>query len=522
MNRTNAIIIGVLSVIALAYAGISFVCTYIETMASGSFALCLFNPIESYQDTFVLTYVDLMTILPDSITDLILKVVNFYGDLIKPYLGDYTYVSLSAIGFAISAIGIVMPPTRDLKGAEDDPREYLFTHRPRAFVRCLLIPLNVLVTAWRFHKIPIILPLLILPLMIPYVLMMDVFYLVGFVLFKLIISLRMKMAINVDKAVYENQVGSAVCPYCKRSFYRPKIKCKCGLIVDYPAPGIYGISYNTCNNGHDLPAENISGARGKLQAICPYCNERIVTHEAKPLTISMVGTSNSGKTSYILGFVEKLTETLKPKAIVVETVSDEISQANQASKASVTPTSPGNVPSSCLFVRGKDFHEKEILFNDISGIEFEPDSNRVIFQEYYRYTDGVLFTIDPQAMIAYHNSQSLTKGSKTTPTTVFETFYNLFTTVNNLGPASRIDVPLAIVVTKSDIPMVSAALDKAGSPEMFIEKYGDGELLKVAKSIFTNVKIFSISSNGKTDKILEPMEWILSIRDKDFEKLFQK
>ena len=510
MNRTNTVLMGAVVGVAVAYVFSVFIFTFIDLISiNGAERSIMF-------DTF-----DLIegSIIPESLRDAYWSLIGFYTDNISD---ESTFVGVMfLIGFVWVLIGIASEPTRNMSGERSNPKEYLFTSRPRSFIKCMMIPWNSLVWLWGMKKVPVILPIVFMPFILPFAILMDILMIPLFLLLKGIMDLRIRMASKKEKKIYDKITQYAVCPKCKRNFYQPNIKCKCGLIVQYPVPDVHGVSYHTCNKGHKLPCRSSDGGRSKLQAICPFCKRDIKTRDAKPLVISMVGAVGAGKTTMMLSAVESISVVAKGKGIVTEIASEGISPEAQALKGSVISTVSGELDSEYFFIRSRDLSEKEVLINDISGREFEPDGDKILFEEYYKYNDGIIFVIDPVDVVAVHNSQSPTKGSKTTPVVTLESFYHMYTEVNGYGPNVKSTVPFAVVLTKMDSPRVRAAVNSEETPEEFLNEYGQEAFVKIVKSAFANVKFFTVSSLGEDANAMEPFKWILTENDVDLKsKLF--
>ena len=501
MNRTNQALMGTLIGIALLYVVFSLIFTILNIF-DGEFMIRVIP----FDDGF----------LPDSLHDA-------YWNLIGLYTGSGGSVgaitaALFGVGFALIAAGFVSKPTWDLKGGSDDPKEYLFTHRPKGLLLCLMIPWNIFFVAWRLKKVPIIVPIIFIPFMIPFALMADMILIVLFIIMWVVMNTMIKMAASKDREIYDKETQYAVCPKCKRNFYQPKVKCMCGLVLSFPVPNEYGIKHHTCNRGHNIPCTNENGARGKLKAVCPHCGGDVFTHDAKPIVLSLVGSVGSGKTTMMLSAVESISALAKEKGIVCEIVSDGISADAMRKKSNTLPTRPGELDSEYFFLRSRDLPEKEIIINDISGVEFMPDRDKVLFEEYYRYNDGIIFVIDPLEVLALHRSQSPTKGSKNTPIATLESFYHMYTEINGYGPAVKSTVPFAVVLTKMDDARVKSAVNAEASPVEFLVKHSHKMFIDITESAFNTVRYFKVSSLGENSNAMEPFMWILAENDKNLKE----
>ena len=500
MNRTNRALMGPIVGIALVYVVLSLISTIISINN------------EEYVIKLIPFYDGL--VMPDAYWSLIGLYTGIGGEGAKGLIT----MALLAVGFLLVAAGCVSKSTFDLKGSEDDPQEYMFTHRPRGFLMCLMIPWNILITTWKLKKIPVIIPIIFLPFIFPFALMMDIVLAVLFVIMWALMTVRIKMAAGKDRETYDRETQYAVCPKCKRNFYQPKVKCSCGLVLSFPVPNEHGVKYHTCNKGHKIPCTDADGARAKLTAVCPHCDAEMLTHDAKPIVLSMVGSVGSGKTTMMLSAIESITSLAKERGIVSEIISSGISVNAQRGRSNVLPTRTGELDSEYFFLRSRDLQEKEIVINDISGVEFQPDRDKVLFEEYYRYNDGIIFAIDPLEVLALHHSQSPTKGSKNTPVAALESFYHMYTEINGYGPAVKSTVPFAIVLTKMDDPRVRSLVNAEASPMEFLNKYSHKMVIDITKSAFKNVRYFTVASFGDNNNAMEPFLWILGENDPDLKK----
>jgi len=516
MLKVNKILLGVAVAIAAIYAGISLFQSIVSAYDVGKYCFYVFNPLELINGTgFMDSYYDISELFKDR-WEQILTIPDFYFELLDDYIDrNYSVIMFMAIGFVLVLIGMVTGPSVEFKGKGEDTQQYLFTSRPNPFVRCIAMPWNIFASAWRKKKAPVIIPILFIPFILPNAILCDIVLIVVFVIEKAAMSVKTRSAYKADKKQYDKNVGFCICPKCKRKYYQPKVKCKCGVVMDYPVPGVHGISSQICAKGHVMPCTNEGGARGKLNTVCPYCGETIQTHEAKPIVMSMIGAAGAGKTTLMVSAVESMVAVTKNQAIVTDIATHGISADIQRIKDIIPPTVKGELESECMFIRSREILEKELIFNDISGSEFEPSDDRMIFQEYYKYSDGLIFVIDPMSVMAMYNSSSPIKSTKSTSISTFESFYNIYAMITGVGPAVKLDVPFAVVLSKMDNGRVSSAVNAEGSPENFLSKYGQDDFVKVVGSTFENVRYFAVSSLGKEPNSMEPFKWIIDQCDED-------
>ena len=364
------------------------------------------------------------------------------------------------------------------------------------------MPFGLIPAAWQKAKPLVIIPIVLLPLYLPWAIMMLIFLIIPFLIVKGVVSMKISSAAKKEQAEYDKNTGHGICPHCKRDFDRPVVKCRCGLILDYPQPNIYGYKYHTCNKGHEIPC--VSGKRSGLTTICPHCNMVIETREALPITISFVGAVGSGKTSLMLSAVEAIQQRSRAVDITMESTSSGLSKDALAGKEYAPHTVPGELESQVIFLKSLKMQDREIVFNDISGAEFEPNLDKVMFEEYYNYTNGLIFTFDPM---------SFGRGvKKSTPQEVFDSFHYMFTTIRRMSPSSVSNIPLAIVATRADISKPKLSDDDV---RQFLIDNGEENFVKIAESLFSEVKYFSTSSHGsESESSMRPVWWIVGHVDK--------
>ncbi len=490
MNRT---IVGVVFGIALIYGALCLMLTIQHAWDTGTVDLFLFLPHGEDLGVSLGEYIGPLTSAYDG---LLTRIAEIAGE----ESADILKILLVVVGFVLAVAGMFTRPSLDCDGT-DNPAQYLWTHRPNAFARCLAAPWGMLTGAWSRSKPLVIVPVVLLPLYAVWSLMLTVFLIVPFLIMRGAIGARISSAAKREGRDYEKSTQFAVCPKCKRNFERPKVVCKCGLVLEYPVPNEYGYKSHYCNKGHEIPC--VSGKRSGLRTVCPYCNSDIETREALPVSIAMVGAVGSGKTTLMLAAVGEISKAARTRDVSVEAVTPGVSRQAVMAKDVVAKTAPGELDSECLFLRSRTMADKELLINDISGQEFEPREGKTLFQEYYTYTDGIVFTFDPVALSRQR------KGA--TPMEVFESFHYMFTQINGASPSKVFSMPFAVVATKNDV--MSPGLKDAEVRDFLIENGQEG-FVKVLESIFSDVRYFAASSVGDDCvSAAKPFWWIVGTTD---------
>ncbi len=518
MNRINKQISGVLFGIGIAYITVCMlVSSYYQYMhPETGFAFFILFPTEALFTSEVFKPENLF-ISMDFLSDLVNQVMSVLKKEVElePSIWAIVAISFTALGWILTVAGCFTNESKNVTSNNDEPKEKLFTHRSNAIVRTLATPVNILVSAWNSNKLLLILFIPFIPAMIPFIVLFDLAIIVPFILLRLIFALKIKSAASKEKKYYEKEVEYAICHKCKRNLTYPDMVCKCGQVMRYPVPNEYGTKYHTCNKGHDFPCVYNKGERGKLNMVCRFCNEPLNTHEARPLVVSSVGAVDSGKTTLMLGSIRNLIELGSSKNFVIESGSKGVSEEVLKSKTSVR-TPIGERDSDCVFIQSPDFHEKQIVFNDISGKEYEAYENKNLFEEYFSYTDGFIFSIDG----------SILKSDVKKSLNAFSTFLGMLHNITGSSPASISKTPLAIVVTKADSNPIKGEIQLSetvlGDSEIraYLLKNGHDEFIKLAESQFMEIRYFATSIVGGTNKGSDmPIRWILSAADKDLIRL---
>ena len=502
MNGMNKTISSVVSAIALVYAGLCFFLTLQNyVVGDHSIHIFIFAPmgLDNLGIDLTKALIDSLSMekgLYETVLDTLLGYVPGLGGV-----AFYIKMVMILFGFILAAFGFMSKSINDCSG-DTNPAQYLWTHRPRALLKCVLQPWGLIIGAWNKSKPLVILPILPIFMYLPWSIMISIYLIIPFLVSKMVISSKINTYAKKEEKEYKKNTEYGVCPHCKMAFDRPIVKCRCGLLLDYPVPNIYGYKYHTCNKGHDISCE--SGKRGNLTTLCPHCRKQIQTREALPITISFIGGTGTGKTSLMLAAVETITHNARIVDITVDSPSAGLSKDAIAAKDYAPRTVPGEQDSQVIFLRSLGLQDREIIFNDISGVEFQPSVNKVIFEEYYNYTNGFIFTFDPMSFNR--------EVKREMPHDVFDCFHYIYTTIRNIGPGTVTDVPFAVVATKSDL--VSPKLGDDDVRQFLIDN-GEENFVRVVESLFTEVKYFSVCSHGSScASAMKPVWWIVGHVDK--------
>ncbi len=492
MKGMNKAIVGVVLGIALVYGVLCMMLSAQHVLDAGEVSLFLFLPRGDEMGIDLAEHIGPLTDLYASFIDEIVGYVTDDADMAK-----YMSLVLVIAGFVLSAAGFAAKPTLDCTGDDSNPVQYLWTHRPKAFAKCLSAPWGLITGAWAKHKALVIVPIVLLPLYAVWAVMLTIFLIVPFLLAKGIIGAKISSAAKKEAREYDSTIRYAACPRCKRNFARPKVKCRCGLDIEYPVPSVHGYRMQYCNNGHEVPCT--PGARANLRTFCPYCGSEIDTREAPSISIAMVGAVGAGKTTLMLSSVDSITKAARTRDVTVEAVTPGISKAAVSAKSVAPKTPSGELDAESMFVRSGKISDRQVMFYDISGHEFEPREGKSLFEEYYNYVGGILFVYDPL---------SFGRQRAQPPQEVFESFEYMFSTIKGVGPSMSCTVPFAVVATRKETTGLS---DK--DVRSNLESNGQGGMVKIIESMFTTVRYFSVESLGDDPTVAKPVWWIVSQSD---------
>ena len=158
MNGMNKAIVGVVFGIALIYSALSLMLTAQNLIETGTVSMFLLLPHGGELGLDLGEYIGMVTGLYDDLLSTISGYITTDADTAK-----VVELALVFVGFVLAAAGMATPPTLDCQG-RDNPAQYLWTHRPRSFARCLGAPWGLITGAWAKHKVLVIVPIILPPL----------------------------------------------------------------------------------------------------------------------------------------------------------------------------------------------------------------------------------------------------------------------------------------------------------------------------------------------------------------------
>ena len=396
-------------------------------------------------------------------------------------------------------------------------------------------------------------------------LVFTVFLLTFFVL----IYLGFSLVWLVDRGyLYKNKIFTA-CHECKEKSLIPTYICSsCKAKHTNLTPGAYGILKRRCKCGEKLPATCFNG-RSKLKAVCAHCESVLYDRECRPICIPIVGGRSVGKTAFITAFSHDFIETVAPvkgweiksynsakDAIYAEIKQDYSVGGTRMTDRPQDVTKTSSVSFS-FFVHSRKFKPDRLVHvYDIAGEVFT-DSDENEIQKQYEYCQGIVLIVDPFSIdsIRYKYEKDLSPEDlagigKADIGGIIDTFINKLRVVTGLSDRKMMQVPLAVVISKSD----SASLDEEFSKEKvdalissmanqnvlyqdaldcvcrnFFVQNGMESFLNIVDMKFKNNRFFACSAIGhKRDAgeyapkgVLEPMEWLFQQADNKMKRHWQ-
>jgi len=346
------------------------------------------------------------------------------------------------------------------------------------------------------------------------------------------------------------------CPNCHRSMPIPLHLCPvCRREHTRLMPNHYGILNHYCGCDARLPTLDALG-RKELSRYCPYCRTPLHRGIGKGsnVHIPLVGGPSVGKTNYMIMSIQELRQALRTIYDISVSFPDPTHQRifqhglHLLSRGRVLPMTSDQVPSAfnMLFkAPGFLFQEKLLYLYDAQGEVFG-DEGRLSRQEYYKYTKGIIFMIDPFSIPTYYDEhrreiEAVRTSLRPGTLSIEHTFYRLMERLDStIGIRNRFSIPIAVVVNKVDalnledeIGEVAAQAYMQQHPSIsrdeamtivvreFLLKYGLGNIVHDLEARFTYRRYFSCSTLGRlpspTDtsafvpvRVLEPLVWLLT------------
>lgn len=328
------------------------------------------------------------------------------------------------------------------------------------------------------------------------------------------------------------------CPNCKRKSVIPVFMCPtCGQEHRKLVPGPYGVMKRKCTCGTML-STTFLGGRSAYEAHCPFCGTELLSSNSQQFGIQLVGGVGSGKTTFLVAFWHEYREWLNSRDNLSfnETPSDAFSNLEKWFYSGESEsTSETNANMYSIIHTYMEKNSVQMTIYDIAGEAFDFTGSETQ-QQQFRYCEGFIIVMDPTA----------------SPNKVSDTITNFINSLDEIkGKRSKkmADVPVAIIVTKSDIykkeigishikALYKPTLDNEYQNSFeqhqnsicrsFLNEHGYDNALNLIDAEFSNIRFFPVSAIGHMAGegqyepwgVLEPVFWLMDREECPLRYLF--
>lgn len=345
-----------------------------------------------------------------------------------------------------------------------------------------------------------------------------------------------------------------VCPNseCYKKISLPIYICpNCGVKHHKLIPGSYGIFRRQCECGAKLPTLFLFG-RNNLPSICPHegCHRPLSASigVARNLHVPIVGGPAAGKTSFMMASMHELHRRANVGDIGLEFPEKkhqtlyERCDRDYMSGTILGKTAEYSPDAFQLKLNDGGGSEKLLYMYDAAGELFQ-QTDVLRRHEYYSYTHGILFLLDPfslpQVQIDFEQplqaAAAQVKPCEERPQDVYD---RMITTLKQFSKVTGSfgSLPIAVVVTKSDAFGIAKDIESTSSdcgangdrkgddPESlsvrhWLMGHGEGNLVRSIENDFKKVHYFHCSALGRLpdtssvpfvpEGVLDPLTWVL-------------
>ena len=356
-----------------------------------------------------------------------------------------------------------------------------------------------------------------------------------------------------------------VCPHanCYRPITLPVYICpntNCGASHRRLLPGSYGIFRRQCKCTARLPTLFLLG-RNNLPSFCPHADCQRPLNSSigviRNLHVPIVGGPAAGKTSFLMASMCELHDRSEKGDLGLEFPEKKHETLFQKSSrdflqgALVNKTAEESPDAFLVKLKDGGGGEALLYIYDAAG-ELYQQTDVLGRHEYYSYTHGVLFLLDPfslpQVRIDYAHSlkgaSDQVKPCDESPQDVYDRMIGTLRKFSNTGRRFGA-VPFAVVVTKSDAFGLAKNIEvagtdispngnnkngdcKSGSVRQWLVNNGEGNLVRCIENDFKKVRYFHCSSLGRLPDlssapfdphgVLDPLAWTLNPYNLKFER----
>lgn len=334
-----------------------------------------------------------------------------------------------------------------------------------------------------------------------------------------------------------NPFHKSICPSCGKAFYPGNcaIVSKSSTILQEARPDFFSRAFITPLKGDRFTREYATRQ-------CPHCQGVLPRNveSAESYTIAIVGDGFSGKSHYIASCIHQLKQDYALQVIGCNSI---IGQGNTDDNYYTTYYQPiyvnrqkliGTPPNvkhdpliyELVFPQRSALHPAKsvnLLFYDSSGEDIREPTRMVEYSYYILNASAIIFLADPRQMPGIvkilPNYLKPPPGEIQVLTTaeVLNRVLGTFRTRRGLGAAQKLQTPIAITVSKSDLLKFAAKgrqsplflndnyyTNKLDVPKFdlisnevqrLLHDLGDRTLLR-SSQLFENVSFFAVSATG--------------------------
>lgn len=339
------------------------------------------------------------------------------------------------------------------------------------------------------------------------------------------------------------------CPACYKKLSLPIYNCPgCGAVHKKLLPGSYGIFRRRCQCGRKLGTLFLFG-RNELPGFCPHCTKPLSASigTIRNIHIPVVGGPAAGKTSFLMASMVELHQRATSGDLTLgfpEKRDERLFDACRSafSSGSLLAKTAEYSPNAFLAsVADADSNSVLLYLYDAAGELFQT-SDTLRTHEYYSYTHGILFLIDPfslpsvQVELGHLIRPAIAdiKPCEERPQDVYDRVIGMLRTISKNGFGSQ---PLSVVVTKIDAFGLEARIrppaervltfdtkaqpvdGRSNAVRQWLLDQGEGNLIRSMEHDFKNIRYFYCSALGHIPSgrptpfvpkgVLDPLSWTL-------------
>jgi hypothetical protein len=345
-----------------------------------------------------------------------------------------------------------------------------------------------------------------------------------------------------------------VCPNagCYKKIGLPIYICpNCGVKHNNLISGSYGIFRRRCQCEAKLPTLFLFG-RNNLPSICPHedCHRPLSSSigVARNLHVPIVGGPATGKTSFLMASMHELHRRADSGELALEFPEKkhqtlyERCDRDFMSGALLGKTAEESPDAFLVKLNDGGGSEKLLYMYDAAG-ELYQQTDVLRRHEYYSYTHGILFLLDPfslpQVQVDFERdlrvASTQVRPCEEKPQDVYDRMIGTLRQFSKMS-GSFGSVPIAVVVTKADAFGLAGDIEsthngngahekrKDDDPEsrsvrQWLISHGEGNLVRSIEHDFKKVRYFHCSALGRLpdagsmpfvpEGVIDPLAWAL-------------